>query len=70
MDAVLKKTTEIIDRFRRKEITAAIFFDIKKVHDKVNREHTFEQLESMGIQGRLIEIIRELIGERSISQSK
>ena len=33
---------------------------------KVNREKTLEQLENMGIQGRMIEFIRELIGERWI----
>ena len=29
-------------------MTAAIFFDIKKAYDKVNREKTLEQLENMG----------------------
>ena len=55
-----------------------VFFDIEKAYDKVNREKTFEQLENMGKQGRMMEFIRELIGERwikvrvggSISQSK
>ena len=35
-----KITTKILDRFRRKEKTAAIFFDIEKTYDKVNREKT------------------------------
>ena len=30
-------STIILDGFRRKEKTAAIFFNIKKVYDKVNR---------------------------------
>ena len=49
---------------RRKEKIAAIFFDIKKVYDKGNREKTLEQLENMEIQGRIIEFIRELINEK------
>ena len=48
----------------RKQKTAAIFFYIKKAYDKVNREKTLEQLENMGIQGRMLSFIRELIGER------
>ena len=45
-----------------KIITAAIFSDI----EKANREKTLEQLENMRIQGRMMELIRELIGERWI----
>ena len=78
LNAILKITTKILNGLRRKEKTAAIFFDIEKAYDKVNREKTFEQLENMGIQGRMMEFIRELISERwikvrmggSISQSK
>ena len=71
IDAISKIKTKILDGFRRKEKTAAIFFDIKKAYDKVNpltpkvnRVNTFEQVETMGIQGRMIKINRELIGER------
>ena len=66
IDAISKMTTKVFDGFRRKEKTAAIFFDFEKVYDKVNREKTLEQLENMGIQGRMMEFIRELIGERWI----
>ena len=41
--------------------SGAIFFDIDYV--KVNREKTLEQLKK---QGRMMEFIRELIGERWI----
>ena len=51
---------------RRYEKTAAIFFDIKKVYDKVNKEKKLEQLEKRGIQGKMAKFIRELIGERWI----
>ena len=60
-DAISKLTTKILDRFRRKEKTSAIFFDIDKTYDKVNRKKTLEQLENMGIQGRMIELIKQLI---------
>ena len=36
----------------------------KKASDKVNREKTQEQLENIGIQGRIMEFIRKLISER------
>ena len=45
-------------KFERKEKTAAIFFD------KINKTKTFEQLKNIGIQGRMMEIIRELISDR------
>ena len=62
IDAI-SKITKILNGFGRKEITAAIFFDIKKAHNKVNTEKTLE-LENMGIKGRMLRFIRELIGER------
>ena len=46
IDAISK----IFDKFRRKEKTAVIFFDIEKAYDKVNRGKTPNQLENMGIQ--------------------
>ena len=42
---------------------AAIFFDIEKVCNKINRNKTFEQLENMGIWERM-KFIRELIRKR------
>ena len=42
IDAISKITTKILDVFRRKEKTVAIFFN--KGESKVNRERTFEQL--------------------------
>ena len=53
-----------LNAFRRKEKTAAIFFNVKKAYEKINREKTFEQLKNMEIQGRMMEFIRLLISER------
>ena len=50
-----------MDSGKKEKKTAAIFFDIKKEYDKVNREKTLEQLKNIGIHGRMIEFIRELI---------
>ena len=66
IDAISKITTKILEGFRRREKTAAIFFDIEKAYDKINRESTFDQLEKMGVQGRMMDTIRELIKERWI----
>ena len=49
-----KITTKILDGFRRKEKTASIFFDMKKMYEKVDRGKTLEQLKNMRIQGRMI----------------
>ena len=48
----------------KRKRTVAIFFGIKIVYDKVNREKTLQLLENMGIQQRMMEFVRELIGER------
>ena len=74
IDAISQITTKILDRFRRKEIIVAIFY-IEKAYNKVNRE---KKLDNMGIQGKMMAFIRELISKRwvkvrvegSISQSK
>ena len=39
MDAISKITTKILEDFRRKEKTVAIFFDIEKAYDKINRKY-------------------------------
>ena len=66
IDAISKITTKIINGFRDKQGTSAIFFDIEKAYDKINREKTLEQLEIMGIKGRMLKFIKELISERWI----
>ena len=58
IDAISKITTKILEGFRRKEKTAAIFFDIEKAYDKINRESTFDQLKKMGIQGRMMKSLK------------
>ena len=50
--------SKILDRLGRKKKKAVIFFDIEKAYNKVNRDQTIEQLESMGIQGRILRFIR------------
>ena len=42
IDAISKITTKTPYGFGRKEKTVAIFFDIEKAYDKVNREKTLE----------------------------
>ena len=34
--------------------TAAIFFDIEKAYNKINRNKTFKQLENMGYRNKLL----------------
>ena len=78
IDAISKLTTNVFDKIRREDKTAAIFFDIRKAYDEINRNKTFKQLENMGIHGRMMEFIREMISDRwikmgvggSISQNK
>ena len=57
------KNNKILDQFRRKEKTIAIFFNVKKVYKKINRNEAFQQLYNMEIQIRIMELIRELINE-------
>ena len=62
--AISKLTSEVLDKFRRKEKTTAIFFDIKKAYNKNNRNKTSEQIENLKIKKRIMEFIRELISNR------
>ena len=43
-----------------------MFFDIEKAYDKINRDKTFEELENIEIQGRVMEFIRELVSYKYI----
>ena len=46
MDAISKIITKIIGGFRRKEKTAAIFFDVEKAYDKsTKRRHNYKTWE-------------------------
>ena len=57
IDTISKLTTKIIEGFKRKEKTAAIFFEIKKAYDKINRNKTFK-LENMRLQEQMVKFIR------------
>ena len=50
----------------KRKKTAAVFFDIEKTFNKINRNKTFEKLEKIVIQERIMEFIRELISKRWI----
>ena len=63
---ILKITTKYFYGFRRKEKTVAIIFYIKKAYNKINKNKSLKQLENMGIQGKMMEFIRELTSERWI----
>ena len=40
--SILKIITKFLNGFRRKEKITAMYFDIEKAYDKVNRKKTFE----------------------------
>ena len=44
-DAMSKKTTKIIDGFRKKKKTAVIFFYIEKAYNKIIKNKPLKQLE-------------------------
>ena len=44
IDAISKIITKILEGFKRKKKTAAIFFEIEKAYDKISREITFHQM--------------------------
>ena len=48
----IENKKKIFHGFTKKKKTAAIFFDMEKVYDKINRNKTFEELENIGVQGR------------------
>ena len=47
--------------FTEREPKTAIFFDIEKTDDIINKNKTFEKLKNMGMQERMMEFIKELI---------
>ena len=60
-----KLATKILYGCKRKEKTAALFFNIEKAYDRINRNKTFKQ-ENMRIRGRMMDFISELISNQWI----
>ena len=52
-NAISKLTMEIFINLEKGK-TAAIFFDIEKAYNKINRNKTFKQLENMGYRNKLL----------------
>ena len=56
----IKNNNKSSRRIQEERETETIFFDIEKAYDKVSRDKTLEQLENMGIQGRMLIFISEI----------
>ena len=59
LDTISKLKTKILDGFRRRKKATAIFIDFAKSAERKN----MKQLDNMGIQERMVELIIKLVSE-------
>ena len=59
-------TSTIMKGFSRGETTSAIFFDIEKAYDTVDRQSTIDQLLAIHIKGKMLKYIHSFLTKRDI----
>ena len=59
---------KIHDTFARKEIMVAVFLDIKKAYDCVDRKLLIKELKQMGLRGKVSNCIYDILGEDRCSK--
>ena len=66
MDPVASLTTDILNGFSRRHITTAVFFDLEKAFDTIDRGLIISNLEAMGVGGRMLRFIDNYLHDRTI----
>ena len=69
IDPIARLTTDILDGFSIRQSTTAIFFDIEKAFDTINRVCITSSLREMGIEGRMLNFIENYLENRSLKVS-
>lgn len=65
-DHLVTLENEVCEAFLHKEHVGAVFFDIKKAYDRVCNEQVLNILYSIGIRGRMLIFIRNMLLDRSL----
>ena len=66
IDPIAAITTDILNGFKQNKTTTAIFFDFEKAFDTINRQAIIKNLSHMGVQGRMLEFIKNYLQKRTI----
>ena len=64
LSSITEFTNNIFNAINSKELTVAIFFDLKKAFDTVNHKILIKKLEKMGIRGNVLLWIENYLSER------
>ena len=66
MDPIASLTTNILNGFAERRNTAAIFFDLEKAFDTVDRGYILKNLQDMGIHEQMLTFIQNYLSDRNL----
>ena len=66
IDPIAAITTDILNGFKQSKTTTAIFFDFEKAFDTINRQTILNNLNYIGVHGRMLKFIENYLKGRTI----
>ena len=66
IDPIAALTTDILNGFKEKKTTTAVFFDFEKAFDTISRNTIISNLKEMGVNGNILKFIHNYLKGRSI----
>ena len=66
VDPIAALTTDILNGFKERKTTTAVFFDFEKAFDTISRHTIMENLKEMGITGNMLKFIHNYLKNRYI----
>ena len=66
IDPIGALTTDILNGFKDKKTTTAVFFDFEKAFDTISRQTILSNLMNMGVHGQMLQFIHNYLKDRSI----
>ena len=66
IDPIASLTTDILNGFKEKKTTTAVFFDFEKAFDTISRGTVISNLKDVGVKGEILKFIHNYLKDRSI----
>ena len=66
MDPIVALTIDIVNGFKKRKTTTAVFFDFEKAFDTISRRTIINNLSKMEVNGRMLKFIHNYLNERTI----
>ena len=66
IDPIAALTTDILNGFKERKTTTAVFFDFEKAFDTISRQTIISNLKEIGVTGNMLNFIHNYLKDRSI----